>query len=172
MNEQDKLTADPNPGVDDVPPTPVPDEDAPLQPDRMDDSAPVEPHEHVQDAAAEDAIEGVEPAPPVVQPRLVVKRAGQETDEVFPFACPAVIGRFDPSVGPIDVDLGNIEEANYVSRKHARIFEEDGVFKIADMGSSNGTYVYRDGDFQKVDEAEIESGLEIALGNARLVFYV
>lgn len=108
----------------------------------------------------------------VVQPRLVVKRAGIETDEVFPFMCPAVIGRFDPSVGPIDIDLGNIEEGNYVSRKHAKIVEEEGVYKVVDLGSSNGTYVTRDGEFQKVDEAEIHSGDEIALGNARLVFYV
>ncbi len=109
---------------------------------------------------------------PVVQPRLVVKRAGVETDEVFPFMCPATIGRFDPTVGPIDIDLGKIEEGTYVSRKHAKIVEENGEFKIVDLGSSNGTYVTRDGEFQKVDEAPIQSGDEIALGNARLVFYV
>lgn len=108
----------------------------------------------------------------VVQPRLVVKRAGVETDHVYPFACPAVIGRFDPSVGPIDIDLGSIEEGSYVSRKHAKITEEDGVYTITDLGSSNGTYVAQDGEFQKVDAAPISSGDEIALGNARLVFYV
>lgn len=115
--------------------------------------------------------EAAEPAP-VAQPRLVIKRAGVETDEVFPFMCPAVIGRFDPSVGPVDIDLGTIEEGTYVSRKHAKITEENGVYKIADLGSSNGTYVSEDGDFKRVDEAEIHSGEEIAFGNARVVFYV
>jgi pSer/pThr/pTyr-binding forkhead associated (FHA) protein len=103
--------------------------------------------------------------------QLIVIRGGVETDESFQFAAPAVIGRFDPSVGPIDVDLGGTPEGSYVSRKHAKITFEDGVWKIADLGSSNGTYVKRD-DFEKVEEAEIESGTEIALGNARFVFRV
>ena len=33
--------------------------------------------------------------------RLVVKRGGAETDIAFPVFSPAIIGRFDPSVGPI-----------------------------------------------------------------------
>lgn len=104
------------------------------------------------------------------QASLTVKRGGQLTDIVFPFTAPATIGRFDPSVGPLDVDLGSIEESMYVSRKHARIDFADGVFTVTDLGSSNGTYVLRDGDFAKVDTAEINSGDEIALGNARFVF--
>jgi pSer/pThr/pTyr-binding forkhead associated (FHA) protein len=104
------------------------------------------------------------------RPRLVLKRAGQETDTVFEFSTPATIGRFDPSVGPVDVDLGGIEEASYVSRKHAVIVNEDGAFKIRDLGSSNGTYILRD-DFQKVDEAELTDGDEVSFGNARFVFH-
>lgn len=103
--------------------------------------------------------------------RLILKRSGVETDIVFAFTAPASVGRFDPSVGPIDIDLGEIEEAGYVSRNHAKITEEDGSFKIQDLGSSNGTYVLRD-DFEKIDEAEITDGDEIAFGNARFVFRV
>jgi pSer/pThr/pTyr-binding forkhead associated (FHA) protein len=103
--------------------------------------------------------------------RLTVVRGNVPTEDVFQFAAPAIIGRFDPSVGPIDVDLGGTPEGSYVSRKHAKITFEDGVWKIADLGSSNGTYVKRD-DFEKVEEAEIEDGAEIALGNARFVFHV
>ena len=103
--------------------------------------------------------------------RLVVKRGGVETSDVFLFGTSAIIGRFDPTVGPIDVDLGNLPEGVYVSRKHAKITFEDGVWKIHDMGSSNGTFVLRD-DFERVDEAEITDGDEIALGNARLVFHL
>jgi hypothetical protein len=102
-------------------------------------------------------------------PRLIVKRGGVETDDVFPLTASAIIGRFDPSVGPIDVDLGALPEGVYVSRKHAKITEEDGVWKLTDLGSSNGTFVLR-GDFERVEETELSDGDEIALGNARFVF--
>lgn len=101
--------------------------------------------------------------------RLIVKRSGAETDESFPIHPPAIIGRFDPAVGPIDVDLGPLPEGVYVSRKHAKIVFEADIWKIVDLGSSNGTFVLRD-DFERVEEAEIEDGSEIALGNARFVF--
>jgi len=103
--------------------------------------------------------------------RLVVKRGGVETTDIFVFGDSATIGRFDPTVGPIDVDLGNLPEGVYVSRKHAKITCEDGVWKITDLGSSNGTFLLRD-DFERVDEAELADGDEIALGNARLVFHL
>ncbi|MBX3111989.1 MAG: FHA domain-containing protein [Fimbriimonadaceae bacterium] len=103
-------------------------------------------------------------------PRLVVKRAGAETEEVFFFSPPATVGRFDPAVGPVDVDLAAIPEGSYVSRKHAKITHDDEGYKLADLGSSNGTYVLRDGDFQKIDETVVTDGDEIALGNARFVF--
>jgi pSer/pThr/pTyr-binding forkhead associated (FHA) protein len=108
----------------------------------------------------------------VTGPRLVVKRAGAETDIVFAFTAPALIGRFDVSVGPIDIDMTGLDEGVYVSRKHAKITEVDGVYSITDLGSSNGTFVAKDGDFQRVEEAVIESGTEIALGNARFVFHL
>lgn len=103
--------------------------------------------------------------------RLVVKRSGAETEVEFPVNPPAVIGRFDPAVGPIDIDLGGLPEGSYVSRKHAKIVFEDGVWKVKDMGSSNGTFLLKDGDFAREDEAELHDGAEIALGNARFVFY-
>jgi len=102
-------------------------------------------------------------------PRLVIKRNGEETADVFPVRAPVVIGRFDPTVGPIDVDLGSIPEGSYVSRTHAKIEEVDGVFTITDLGSSNGTFLLRD-DWERVESAEIEDGTEIALGNARMIF--
>jgi pSer/pThr/pTyr-binding forkhead associated (FHA) protein len=100
---------------------------------------------------------------------LTVKRGGVATTDSFDFQAPAIIGRFDPTVGPIDVDLGNLPEAAYVSRKHAKITQEDGVWKLHDLGSSNGTFILRS-DFERVEEAELADGDEIALGNARFVF--
>lgn len=100
---------------------------------------------------------------------LIIKRGGVETDDRFQFQPPAIIGRFDPAVGPIDVNLGATAEGVYVSRKHAKITAEDGVWKITDLGSANGTFILR-ADFERVDEADLADGDEIALGNARLVF--
>ena len=134
--------------------------------DEKEDQAPAD--EAVAETAAVYDEQPPEPAP--TGPRLVLKRSGQETDIAFEFTPPATIGRFDPEVGPVDIDLGKIEEGSFVSRKHAKIVQEDDTYKIQDLGSSNGTYVLR-GDFEKVDEAELKDGDEIALGNARFVFH-
>lgn len=103
--------------------------------------------------------------------RLVVKRNGAETDEAFTIHPPAIIGRFDPEVGPVDVDLGPLPEGIYVSRKHAKLTCEDGIWQIHDLGSSNGTFVLRN-DFERVETADLSDGTEIALGNARFVFHL
>ncbi|MBX3118338.1 MAG: FHA domain-containing protein [Fimbriimonadaceae bacterium] len=121
------------------------------------------------DVEAPEAPEQEEDFAPAGQARLIVKRQGIETDSVFPLNPPSTIGRFDPGVGPIDVDLADLPEGVYVSRKHAKITCEDDVWKIVDLGSSNGTFVLRD-DFERVEEAELADGTEFALGNARFVF--
>lgn len=108
---------------------------------------------------------------PATTARLVVKRNGAETDISFPITPPAVIGRFDPAVGPVDVDLGQLQEGSYVSRKHAKIELDEGSWMLHDLGSSNGTYVLGD-DFERVTVAELSNGTEFALGNARFVFYL
>ena len=101
--------------------------------------------------------------------RLVLKRGGVLTDVAYEIHPPATIGRFDPSVGPIDVDLASQPEGAYVSRKHAKVVHEGGDWKVVDLGSSNGTFVLRD-DFERVEEAVLTDGQEFALGNARFVF--
>jgi pSer/pThr/pTyr-binding forkhead associated (FHA) protein len=138
--------------------------------DEQQQGAPEEALVEVQETGEPDLEVGAE-APAVTGTRLVLKRSGHETDIVFAFSPPATIGRFDPTVGPVDVDLGTVEEGSYVSRKHARIVQEDDTYRIEDLGSSNGTYILRD-DFEKVEEAELKDGDEISLGNARFVFHV
>lgn len=104
--------------------------------------------------------------------RLILKRGGVETDISFPFTAPAIVGRFDPTVGPIDIDLGALQpEGGYISRKHAKLLIADGVWKVEDLGSANGTFILAD-DFEKVETAEIVDGSEIAFGNARFVFRI
>lgn len=132
----------------------------------------VEPAE-VEETPIQDEPEGDEAAgadsPATGRAILIVKRGGVESEDRFEFQAPATIGRFDPAVGPVDVDLGGLPEGAYVSRKHAQVESEGEVWKIKDLGSSNGTFLLRD-DFERIDEAELADGDEIALGNARLVF--
>lgn len=109
--------------------------------------------------------------PHAVFAKLVLKRNGAPTDIEFPLNPPSIAGRFDPAVGPIDIDLGNLPEGAYVSRKHACFFYEDGVWKVQDLGSSNGTFVLNN-DFERVETAELHDGQEVALGNARFVFHI
>jgi len=123
-----------------------------------------------QEPMIEDAAVAEEPVAAVLtSAKLVLKRGGVITDIAYEIHSPATIGRFDPLVGPIDVDLASQPEGAYVSRKHARIVQDDGVWKVIDLGSSNGTFVLRD-DFERVEEAELTDGQEFALGNARFVF--
>jgi FHA domain len=147
------------------------------------DQASMDPAQAVDPASAGDAqptgivAEDAAPATTdaesaVAMPRLIVKRGGVETEEIFFLTPPAVIGRFDPSVGPVDVDLGNIPEGSYVSRKHARIIFDGTTYSIHDLGSSNGTFVLGASDFERVDEHPLTDGLEFALGNARFVFRI
>jgi hypothetical protein len=106
---------------------------------------------------------------------LSLKRGGEEPGITFPLGGAMVVGRFDPSVGPIDIDLGSIPEGSYVSRRHARIVHQDGGFLISDLGSSNGTFILRPGDddFHRVEGSELlVDGDEIAFGNARFIFRI
>jgi pSer/pThr/pTyr-binding forkhead associated (FHA) protein len=116
-----------------------------------------------------------EPEPKATAPapfaKIILKRNGAVSEIEFPVVSPAVIGRFDPEKGPIEIDLGPLPEAVYISRKHARLEQDEaGVWTITDLGSSNGTFVLRE-DFERVDSAVLEDGTEFALGNVRFVFH-
>jgi hypothetical protein len=108
--------------------------------------------------------------------RLTLKRSGAVTGDVFPVSGHVVIGRFDPETGPVDVDLGNLPEATYVSRQHAEVIPDgSGGWRVKDLGSRNGVFVRKQGGgtFQRVSgEEPISGGDEIALGNARFEFQV
>lgn len=104
--------------------------------------------------------------------QLVVVRGGQPSGERFTIGATATIGRFDPAVGPVDVDLGPTPEGVYVSRRHAEIRNDGDRWLLKDLGSSNGTFVLVEGgEFARIDgEVEINSGQQISFGNARFVF--
>ncbi len=122
------------------------------------------------------------PTPPASQSqtgtagaRLTLRRGGALSQEGFSIGSgPAIIGRFDPETGPVDVDLGPLPEAVYVSRHHAEIWRNpSGQWFVKDLGSGNGTFVCVAGErqFKKTSgEHPINDGDEIALGNARFEF--
>lgn len=53
-----------------------------------------------------------------------------------------------------------------VSRNHAELHtREDGRFDVVDNGSTFGTFVKREGDWERVDRATLDPGDELRLGN-------
>lgn len=54
-----------------------------------------------------------------------------------------------------------------VSRRHAEFRRENGIFRIVDAGSLNGTYINR----QPVDSAVLANRDEIQIGKFRLVIF-
>jgi hypothetical protein len=118
----------------------------------------------------------VPPPPQVGAARLTLKRSGALTSESFGLGERCTVGRFDPDSGPVDVDLGPLPEAAYVSRHHAQIWQDGtGQWFVKDLGSRNGTFCRTTGQdqFQRVTgEQAIQDGDEIALGNARFEFRV
>jgi hypothetical protein len=109
--------------------------------------------------------------------RLTLRRGGALSQEGFSLGRgPSVIGRFDPETGPVDVDLGPLPEAVYISRHHAEIWcDQTGQWFIKDLDSGNATFVCAAGErqFKKTaGEQAIKDGDEIALRNARFEFRV
>ncbi len=75
----------------------------------------------------------------------------------YPIANRLTIGR-SPQC---DITLN--DTLSFVSRRHAQVFFDHGKYWIEDFGSTNGTYVYRNGLFQEVQKTELRDGDLIAL---------
>ena len=103
--------------------------------------------------------------------KLILKRGGALTGDVFSIGPSATVGRFDPESGPVDVDMAQLPEAVYISRHHAEINLRDGQWMVKDLGSRNGTFVKNASGFTRVTgETPVQSGDEVAFGNARFEF--
>ncbi len=115
------------------------------------------------------------PPAPIFRPaHLVFKRFGALTNERIPLQGPRlVVGRFDASTGPVEIDLSGAPGAENISRRHAELFFE-GVWKVRDLGSTNGVFVKRAGEAayspRLVEPTELKDGDEIAFGNVIMVF--
>ncbi|MDP9225688.1 MAG: zinc-ribbon and FHA domain-containing protein [Actinomycetota bacterium] len=89
---------------------------------------------------------------------LIVKRGPNAGSKFFLDTDVTEIGRHPES----DIFLDDIT----VSRRHAEIRRDAGVFSLNDVGSLNGTYVNR----ERVEDAALRSGAEIQVGKFKLVF--
>lgn len=115
----------------------------------------------------------------VVQTRLAqleVKRYGSATGEMIPLEGERlVVGRFDPSSGPVDIDLGHLDGQEHLSRHHAELFLEQGCWYIRDLGSTNGVYIKRKAEAKfsprLTGPAQVEDGDELAFGHLMLIFH-
>jgi pSer/pThr/pTyr-binding forkhead associated (FHA) protein len=77
--------------------------------------------------------------------KLMITRGGTVGKE-FPVeqAAETHIGRWDPDGGSFpEIDLTGDDPEAKISRKHARIFIQDGDYYLEDLGSLNGTYINR-----------------------------
>lgn len=101
---------------------------------------------------------GAPGASPAAGPRLV-GTAGTYMGQIFPLYGVMVIGREPGNALPLDRD-------QTASRRHAQISAEGGLYRIADLGSANGTFV----NGGKVSEAELRPGDEILIGASRFRF--
>ena len=85
-----------------------------------------------------------------------------------------VVGRFDPSAGPVDIDLGGQTGEGYISRRHAEVFSQDGAWMVRDLGSTNGVYIKKAGQGQYsprlIEPAALQDGDEVAFGNVKFLF--
>ena len=117
-------------------------------------------------------------SPPTLQPttttaRLVAKQPNAPITE-FPIEGSALIGIFDPDMGPVDIDLEDFSGNETVSRNHAEIYQEAGVWKIKDLGSTNGVFIKPMGQTRfgaRITTPEsLNSGDEIAIAKIRFLF--
>ncbi|RYX83770.1 FHA domain-containing protein [bacterium] len=151
------------PSVEAQPEDTTPPADTPVVPE----SAPTQ----VIDAIPPVPVAPVAPVAPVGSAKLVLKRGGTPTGDVFTIGASATIGRFDPESGPVDVDLAQLPESVYISRHHAEVNLRDGQWQVKDLGSRNGTFVKNSAGFTRVTgETPIQNGDEVAFGNARFEF--
>jgi hypothetical protein len=147
----------------------------PAAPSPVEPAVPMEPEPVV---TADDQIGGgtfVESATAAIPPAtLTLISMGQSTDTVIPLqSSPLLLGKFDPALGPIDIDLSNLPGSEGLSRRHSELFYDNG-WTVRDLGSTNGVFVRRSQEpkFQPRLQGpmKLEDGDEVAFGNLRFVF--
>ncbi len=107
--------------------------------------------------------------------RLLPRQFGALGNNAFPLNGTRLsVGRFDPSTGPVDIDLSGMPGESHVSRRHGEMYLENGKWMVRDLGSTNGIYVKHPGDAsfgpRLQSPQELTNGDEIAFGNVMFVY--
>lgn len=167
-----ELSSSPTPPAPEIPaPPPLPEETTPDFPPIPQDS----PQPTPPGPSPEEIPPPPFPMPPGGTASLVLKIGGALTSDRFDLLGERhTVGKFDPSLGPIEIDLTSVRGSEYVSRRHAEIYREGGRWFIKDLGSTNGIFIRRSGEgsfsSRLVEPAPLAHGDEVALGNLMLVF--
>jgi hypothetical protein len=99
------------------------------------------------------------PAAPSLLASLLVKRGERKGDRIAVQVPVVNLGRADYN----DVQLGDPS----ISASHAKLQLREGVWIVADLGSTNGTFV---DDVRVADEGALSPGAILRLGEVELVF--
>ena len=98
------------------------------------------------------------------------------TDAYAQASCTAGRAAFITGQIPLRTGLTTVgmPGAEHVSRRHAQVYVEGGVWKVKDLGSTNGVFVRRNGEAgfspRLQEPAELHNGDEIAFGNTVFLF--
>jgi pSer/pThr/pTyr-binding forkhead associated (FHA) protein len=86
----------------------------------------------------------------------------------------ALIGRFDPDTGLVDIDLEKFADGEMISRNHAEIYREQEQWQVKDLGSENGVFIKRVGQSRfgaRITQPEVlNPNDEIAFARIRFLF--
>lgn len=103
-------------------------------------------------------------------PCLRLKRDGAPTSIALALASFEVtLGRSSPTTGAVDLDLSALPDTErvHVGRRHARLWLDHGVWRIAPLGRSP-VYVNRGAPLDEAEE--LSTGDEVGLGNVLFMF--
>ena len=85
-----------------------------------------------------------------------------------------IVGIFDQDTGPVDIDLEAFFGSETVSRNHAEIYQQSGLWQVKDLGSTNGVFIKPMGQTRfgaRITTPEtLNPGDEIAFGKVRFLF--
>lgn len=108
--------------------------------------------------------------------KLIPKQVGSPVPEFIIDSNNVLIGKFDPNIGPVEIDLDGFYGDETVSSTHAEIYFENNQWQIKDMGSTHGIYIKPTGKTRfgyRMNKPEVlNSGDEIAIGKIRLLFLI
>ncbi len=96
----------------------------------------------------------------ITEPGVLVVRRGPNVGSRIPLGTRRVTAGRHPES---DLFLDDVT----VSRRHAEFRRGPDGYRVADVGSLNGTYVNRD----RIDEVALQGGDEVQIGKYRLVYF-